>query len=270
MDTNEQTDIQREGTLIENQTIEELTQPNTETETPSESSTENNQTEETPSPEGDKTDSSEPANTQEEDNIPFHEHPRWKKREEEWNNRLEETKAQIRSEYEEKLNQSLQGFQPKEQTVPIPTWFSRLYGNDPEAWNEFESWDKQRQETIKAEAVREYESKQAQETEKVTKANQYIESQITALQSEGKQFDRNELLKVVNDFRPVTDDGNWDLRKAYDILEMQKAASVNPVKSNARKAVASATTSESQPETPKSNVQTNISLRGKGWTDLLD
>lgn len=211
-------------------------QDNQETETPVTPPVETKPEEESPA--SSEAGTAEADNTQSESKIPFHQHPRWIERE----NELKELRS-----FKDKAEPVLSSLtaQPT-QTAPIPTWFKGIYGEDQAAWADYQSYHRSEREQIKAETIAELQAKAAKEQETVTAAQKQMDDALASLEAEGKKFDRNELIKVVSDYKPIDDAGNWDFKKAYEILELQRKA--NSQKSTARKELAASTTSESKGE----------------------
>lgn len=222
---------------------EETQAQTTENETPSESQTENQQEVETQSDEGE--------NTRNEKDVPFHEHPRWKEREESWQKRFNEME-QRHQEMLAKLLQNKTEEQPKK--VEIPVWF---VGGEEE-WNDY----KQSQEAIEARAVeRAYKKIQeerekemqakAQEEKMIKEANEYFQKNVEELKKDpqlnptGEDLDANKLLKYTMDNYFLDEKGRWDYKKAYKYMKLEEGS----VKNNAnRKTVAGATTSDNKGE----------------------
>jgi len=213
--------------------LDDIAEPdNQEKETPETPPVEENQTENAPSSQG----APQADNTENANNVPWHKDPRWV----EW----QEEKQEL-LKFKDEVMPKLEALTPQEQ-VQVPSWF----GNDEAAWKEYQLHEAQRDERIKHEALREYESKQTAAAQQVQKANEYVENQLGSLESQGRKFDRNELLKVVSDYRPITADGQWDFERAYEILEMKKLKESNPEKLQAKRDVAALTNSSSTGEPP--------------------
>jgi hypothetical protein len=233
-----------------------------EKETPSDSPAEDKPTDDTvtepadtqPS-EGETPSTEETQNTPDEPKKPFHEDPAIQ---EYLQRQLDVRDSKNREEIRKEIEQSLLSKFPPQETN-IPSWF----GGDEQQWRAYQADQQRLVDTAKAEALLEIENRSKAEQERVAQANSYIDSQLAALQSEGKKFDRNELLKIVTDFRPVNESGNWDFRKAYEIYELKQAK--DPEKSKARKALASTTTSNPKAETTTPNVLTYDEIKKKGW-----
>lgn len=191
--------------------------------------------------------------------VPFHEHPRWKQRENEWQSKLDS----MRTEYDDKLNKFAEATKPHEDPT-IPQWF----GGDKTQWTDFQGYLGTLKGEAKADAIREIKGEQEAEQAKLKAANDYIENEIVRLNADGKEFDRNELLKVVNDFRPVNEQGYWDFDKAYDILQMKKSANqIPPPDPLIRKQAGAIDKSSSKTDSSKKDFMTNEDFRkgGRPW-----
>lgn len=251
-------DVKKEGS-------DPFAQFDKETETPTESQPVKEQDKEEPN-QGDapKEEAIDiPKDNTEDDNTPFH--IRWQKREEklkaDFDQKFEEYKRDLEKTVEEKTA-------PKD--ITIPEWFTELYGDNQVAWEKYEAREKSREEEIEKRVFEKYESKQKEQKEEVNKWEKWVDDQVTVLQSEGKKFDRNELIKTVLDFRPTDEQNNFDFRKGYEIMEALKAKSdpVNKEASIARKQIADTTTKNKGNEKPIRDYQTPADLRNKSWNQI--
>ncbi len=261
-------DVKQEGSDPFEQ-IEKDLEANTEKETPSESLP-------VKEPEADK-----PGEGQDtpEDNLPFHKHPRWIERENELRTLREqrEADAQAIAELATFKEETTKRFTQSEEST-IPEWFSELYGDNPIAWQKYSEHEKQKEAEIeqrffaRQEETRKQEvEKQQQENQKVVLANEWIDNEITRLESEGKKFDRNELLLIMTETRPTTADGSsFDFNAGYRTYELRHQNDVNPAKSQARKQLADTTSKSSVGERKVPDYHTPASLRNKSWNQLLD
>lgn len=189
---------------------------------------------------------------------PFHEDPAIQ---DYLNRQLEKRADKIRDEIEQSISSR---FAPKQDEQTIPAWFQRIYGDDKDAWKDYTAYEDSKLQKVKSDTIREYESRQKAEQQKVLDAQKYIDDSLASLEAKGKRFDKNELLKVVNDYRPINEAGNWDFDKAYDILELKKAKSQE--KSQARKAIAAASSSDTKAETStKKDAYTYDEVKKMGW-----
>lgn len=254
-------DIPREG---ENPFKEE------EKETPTESQPENKPEEEKPSQEGEQPKEEpkgEPAGSTPEENIPFHKHPRWielQKDREQLRERVDEL-----SRFREEVSPKLQELEEKKQ--PIPSWFQDTFGNNPDAWDKYQSYEKDLRGQIKDDIYREQEEYNRQQQESSQKWADWSTNQLQILKDEGLKFEQNELLKVLVEYKPVDDAGNLDFHKGYDILGKIKAAESvgTQSKTEAKKQIASQTMEGANTETASKDYRTPKDIRYKDWNDWV-
>lgn len=230
-------------------------------------------------PEGDKPDQGEPAadapkdNTDNEDNLPFHKHPRWIERDNELNSlkeREEERErelAELRS-FKEETERKFSHFERTEGSK-IPNWFVELYGENEAAWQAYSEHEKAQREEIKREAIAELEQRSQQAVQEEERWVKWAQDSFTKLEGKGYQFDRNELADVMVKYRPTDENNNLDFEAGYEILTLQKQKEAqDPVKSHARKAIADVATKSSTGEKTKKDYLSSHDLRGKSWNQL--
>ena len=235
-----------------------------ETETPSESQPEKEQDKEEPNQGDTKVETEKPEdNTDKEEDTPFH--IRWQKREEklkaDFEEKFEAYKREIGETIEEKIKPS---------DSSIPDWFTELYGDNQVAWEKYEQREKAREEEIEQRVLKAYETKQKEQVEESKKWEKWVDDQVAILETEGKKFDRNELIKTVIDFRPTDEQGNFDLRKGYDIMMALKGKQdeTKTQASIARKTIADTTSKKTGGDAPKKDYLTPSDLRNKTWNQL--
>jgi len=235
----------------EGEPIEEVIKPEEEeeketpTETPAEIKPEEEK--ETPAEENKET----------EEKIPFHKHPRFKSLVEEKNRykeELDELKERVESKFSE-LEES------RSQTQPIPNWFSDAFGDNPEVWEKYQSHEKEAREEIKREIREELESEQNHKAEESQKWEDWVDDQIETLKDDGLKFEKNELMKVMVDYKPTDEQGNIDFKRGYEILQMTKKK--DPEKSEARKQIADDGKPKGEPREKK--WKTPEDMKGQGW-----
>lgn len=238
----------------------------TETDNSAESSPEQNQMEQSPSSQGEAT---QVANTENEDNLPFHKHPRFKALIEE-KNKLQSTLNELLplKEEIERLKTQPVANQPARQS--IPQWFTSLYGENQDAWSAYQSHSQEERKQMMAEIKEEFKREQQREAQESQKWNNWIEEQLTGLKDEGKQFERNEFLKFMRDYSPVDAHGNYDFKKGFELYELKKQ-SESIVKNQGRKSIATATMSSRSGVEPKArDYVTPKELREKGLGAYLN
>jgi hypothetical protein len=231
---------------------------NKETDTPADSPAETKPEEAKPN-EGEST--KEPVvNTQEEEE-PFHR--RWKVREEKLKTELEE---KFQRDLELTKQELEQRYAPKGKQ-PAPQFLTDMVGDNEQVAKSFNQYERDLIEKAKFEFSQEQERKiQAQQQEE-QKWNNWIDDQVESLKEEGHQFDRNELLKTVLDYRPTDQNNNYDFKAALKILQLQKPKESNKSVA-AKKAIADTTTSGSQGESSPRDYVTAKDIRNIGWSSL--
>jgi hypothetical protein len=217
---------------------------------------------------------SQPAKVEEESKPASGELSTGHKEEEPFHKRWESHSKNLKEELEAKHQAELQTlreefetkYSPKEEpNADIPKWFSKVYGNDPELWSDYQEHEVSLVEKAKQEIVNEQENSKKEEQY----WNQWVDDQVTVLQNAGHSFDRNELLKAVMDYRPTDAEGNLDFNAALKILEIQKTKESDPVKLVARKQFADgATRSTNKGESVKKDYVSSVDIRKKNWSDL--
>lgn len=193
---------------------------------------------ETPAHQGDEGETKvEPKGTDDDKPIPFHKHPRWLAREE----RLNELEAKL-AQYEAK---------PQGDAPTPPSEFVELFGNDPQVWAKYNQFSERQKQDWKNELLSELQQQQQQQLTETRKWDLWVDNQLEELRDEGKAFKKNELLKVIGEYKPTDADGNLDFRKGYELYEKLQSLEKNPEKDNKRKQIAGATASESGAEAEK-------------------
>lgn len=180
---------------------------------------------------------------EEEEQVPFHKNPRFKQLVDEKNDlksEVVELKAQIDKLSEEK------GSQPED--VKPPKWWTNMYGDgedSEEAWKEKQLQDKAEREQLRDQIKQDLLNEQKAKEDAFKSNEQWLNDQLNELTESGAKFDKNELFAVIDEFQPTREDGKYDFKKAYRILELQKKAEITP-KANARKKLADDTSKGSE------------------------
>jgi hypothetical protein len=200
-----------------------------------------------------------------EDNLPFHKHPRFK-------NLIKENK-----ELKTMLAEINQKLSPKENTETpstdtIPNWFKSIYGDNQELYKEFSTYSNQQQQEIVAKAVetlREEMTKPQREAEQV---QQWISEKLTELHDEGEEFTDDELINVMKEYTPFGENGQLDFRKGLKLMKafatVKSKDTTDKEKSEARKKIGAMTAGGGQGTPPKSAVNMN-DIRKKSWNQLV-
>lgn len=200
----------------------------TEEETSADShSEEENQEGDTQSPDGD-------GNSQGDDKTPFHEHPRWKERESEWDKRFND--QEVRHQNDLKTIREEFGSARKENAdqVKIPVWF----GGTQEQWDAYRA-DRDQELKAAADGAIERLNKDRETTVKneekaVADATAYLRSEIAAIEQDktlnpsGAKIDEAKLLKVVLDNQLIDTQQRWNYRAGWKILNGAPAAAPKP------------------------------------------
>jgi len=101
---------------------------------------------------------------------------------------------------------------------PIPDWFTESFGENPELWGKYRTYEEQRYAAIQQAAERRTQETLKAEREEANKWEGWVKGRLDKLAASGLEFDRNRLLKVALDYAPSDDDGNIDFEKAYKLM----------------------------------------------------
>lgn len=211
-----------------------------------------------PSPDG--------ANSQDEDKLPFHKHPAWQRRDEEWNKKLDETKTEYENRITQLEAQVKPLLKPGEQ-ITVPAFFAKVYGDDPELYKEWMAEENARTQRIKDETIAEYEHRQVEAQQRVEAETKrwtdWVDTSIKSLKDKGEEFEDNELKAVAIKYKPTDEMGNIDFGLALDILKDQKSREIeqDKSKSQARKELAASTKSSSKGESKEKDYLTHDDIR---------
>ena len=206
-----------------------------------------------------------PAENKEEkeDDIPFHKHPRWIERENELNE-LRERDTQTVKEIAE-----LRALSETKSNADIPDWFTELYGENQTAWDKYSVHEARRTEEIESRIIARQQEAQNKVIEDGVKWDQWVDTEISRLEGQGKSFDRNKLIKTMLDYSPTDANNNLDFDKGLKIYEaMEGKPEVE--KSDARKQLAdnvSKATTKGEPT--KKDYMTAGDLRHRSWSNLF-
>lgn len=204
------------------------------------------------------------VNNPAEEDIPFHKHPRFKALTDE-KNQLKQTVEEMQAKLQE-LSARTQ--QTPDQEEDIPQWFSDAFGDDTKVWAAFKEYNENQIKQVEKSVEERLKSKSKEEQEAFSKWNNWIESEVDRLKDDGKQFDKNELLKVANDFRPVDEKtGYINFDKAYEILSFMKSkdSQAGKEKADIKKNIISENKSN---EPQRSSELTSKDVRYRDWRDL--
>lgn len=275
MDNEFLTSLQQEGRI--DQPAEEQKE---EKETPPESSTEKEPTENEPEPQtGDEPegegDEKKPEGEVKEGEEPavfqaFHKHPRWKALNEELG-----TLRSFRDEVSPLLPLIKKLGEPGViEDEEAPKWFSTLFGDNKQAWKEYQEYDLNQRKQLRTEILGEIQKTQESVAQSTKKQEEWLDSELTSLdeaieEEKLPKYDRNELLKIAVEFKPTDEKGNISLRKAYEIWRLQKGEKKEPPKSDEKKEIADKTMGKPKGEKEAKNYRTSHDLANKSFHDLI-
>lgn len=289
MDNKFMSNLQTEGEAFDFDSLSK--EGEEEKEAPPESAPENKPTEEpesSPEPKEEEPAQAEPK--AEEDAkafYAFHEHPRWKAREEE----LKQLREQVQSyetkfeEYEKFKTQSeplLQKLnEPKSEQAP--QWFTSLYGDNQEAWHQYQDATKAERKQIREEILNELkpdldEIRSLKEQRKVQDwANKQWEAlgkdeEVSKdLKSLGKNLDdvQGEISEVMSKYRPSDEDGNISLKASFELWKATRKQEVKPNPAVAEKKKIAAVSKPKESEGER-DYRTSADFKGKSIHDLID
>jgi hypothetical protein len=232
--------------------------------TPAESQSGNKQLGKEPSQEG--------KNTPDEQNIPFHKHPRWIKLNQ-TNKDLQAKLAEIDARLQER-EKAPATTAPQEQ---MPQWWINAYGNTPESQQAYRTYQENtnaERQRIKDDILNEIQGAQKKEVLSQEEAEGFITGEIDAMHEEGLDFETNELMKFIVDrdknHRPLLDsEGNYDLREYLEIKNsLQPKLPDNSMET--KKRIASDTlSSKTSPQESKVPVINTRTLRNGNWRDAI-
>ena len=236
----------------------------------SESSTEKET--ETPASEGVK-------NTQDDEKLPFHKHPRWKALYNENRNLRKQIEDYASTTQKELADLKAKQSQQQPQSISIPDWFNELYGDNPVAWQKFQAHDQQTRNQIKQEILGEIQQREQVAQQESLKWNTWVDEALTTLGEEiglnlaegttdSPNSTRNEILKIALDYQPTDNNGMVDLKKAYLIWKQTKGSQPSE-KTEAKKKVADIAGTRSKGEAKERGFVTPKELRNKGFRDLI-
>jgi len=236
-------DIPNEGDVIE--------EKETSIESPAEK-----KPEEKPEEKKEKEEKKEAKEVKEE--VPFHKHPRFKALVEEKNQYkkdLDDMKEYMKSEISEiKESQS--------KDTKIPKWFSEALGDNKEAWNSFQEMNKESQESIKKEIREDLKKEQGKSDDSADKWKKWVDNQIDSLQADGLEFKKEDLMKVMMEYKPTDGKGNLDFKKGYNILKLSTKKDSKKINER-KKIVSESKKTDKEPQTKK--WFTPADMVGKGW-----
>jgi len=199
-------------------------------------------------------------NTQEDSDkdIPFHKHPRWKEREDDWTGRFNEQETRHQDDLKSIREEFSKSHKGDAEDTEIPDWFG---SEDKDMWKSFDKYLNERVKDSEKRAMENIKNEKESETKATQEATDYMKSEISSIEKDENlnpdelKVDQNKLLKIVFDNKLVDTDGKWNYKAAWKILknEVPKADTTN----KDRKAIASALGSDSKAEKKAVPYKTN-------------
>lgn len=225
-----------------------------------------------------------------EEKKPFHEHPRWKEREKDWENRFEALKKEMSEASAKEINELKSKIaERKEETAElteadIPDWFN----GDLETYKKFESHQTSKMQKLvtaaakaaEENAVNRIKGESERETKAVQEATAWLESEVARLQDDpelnpsGKPINRAELFAIAQRDDLIDSKGRWNYRAAMRIYAREHKDEVeeedqNKEEKNLKKNIAALTMKkDSKGSGSQKAIASADSLKGKGWDNL--
>lgn len=211
-------------------------------------------------PEAEKAEAEEPAQNKE---VPFHKHPRWIRQQQE----KEELKAKLEA-LEQRLSQQEKPT-VKEEKKQMPESFVKLFGENEEAWNEWQRLREMDKADARAEVQKLFEEQQAEARkveEKRSQALKWAEDQFLTLSEEtGIEFtetsntERNQILDICDKYELFTPNGLPNIQAANQLREALYPKKDDAVE--AKKSIAAKTSTKTNSGAKESDVWTPAKIR---------
>lgn len=229
-----------------------------EEDTSSDSPSENNTGNEGEGSEGEGAGNDKPAET-DDDKLPFHQHPRWKQREDEWQTRFNVQEQRHQDDIKSVREEFAAARKDNAENTDVPSWF----GGTQEQWNEYIAWNDKRISSAEERALQRITEASSAESKAVKDATDFMRGEITSIEGDknlnpdGKKVDPNKLLKIVMDNDLVDSKGRWNYRAGFRMMQNQAPVQAPKPKTEDRKTIAGATTSDQRGEVKPKNFKTN-------------
>ena len=163
----------------------------------------------------------------------------------------------------------------KIESEAVPLFFSRLYGEDTEAWTLYRTYEKEQSGRLRAELREEFRNDEKRKVEEAKKSEAWLDDELQKLSDNGLKFDRNELLNIALKFSPREDDGNYSIPKAYEIWKAMNEAKaskgqISPSESRVeeKKKIADITMKKGNANEEKRDYKTSADFKGKSFADI--
>lgn len=240
-----------------------------ENENSADSPADSNDTNQTPSPAEDNN-KAEDKNDSEQKDRGLADDPRWQEREDDWKKRYNEQEerqteemSDLRKELEDKYAPK-----PKAEDSDIPEWS----GMDAENWKKYQKYQKEREDFIRKETRDEINSKSDEERKGMEEATAYANTEIDGIEKDktlnpdGKEIDRNLLMKFVLDNNLIAADQRWNYKLGFELLKARGQVPTTSKNLQERKNLAGETNSGNSADPAKPFVTTSEELRkDKPW-----
>jgi hypothetical protein len=199
-----------------------------------------------------------------EDELPFHKHPRFKALVDEKNSY--KAKLEELEKFKEETETKLKSIETKPDNSDIPIWFVEVFGENPEAWTKYQEQNNTDREALKAEMLAELKQSSTKEEESIVEGKKYIDDQIELIKEKGITFDRNALMKAMNDAPIFDKDGNLDFITKAELLELK--GKKDPEKKTIIKKKISEDGTQSGDEQKPRTYKTPEEVRGMSWNSM--
>lgn len=204
--------------------------------------------------------------------TPFHEHPRWKEREDEWTKRFNDQESRHQDELQKIREEFGLARKNNAENTDIPSWF----GGTQEQWDEYRKWEDERLEKAQTQAIEKIKSEKTAEEKAIKEATDFMNSEISFIESdktinpEGLKVDPNKLLKFVLEnhekYNLIDHQNRWNYRSAWLIMRSLTPKTETKPNTEERKKIAGALDSDSKPEKKPAPYKTNEDFRrNKPW-----
>lgn len=216
----------------------------------------------------------------------FHEHPRWKAREEELKELREQNEKLL--EFQQRAEPLLSKYEERETVKQKPQWFLNLFGDDENAWNQYQESSKQEKENLKKEILNELKpyteiaekSKKQKELEDWASKEWQSLAKDTEVQKDLKlkglklEQIQGDISKVMSKYLPTDEKtGNVSIRKSYELwkdIYKPVSSKTNSAILDEKKKIAGKTISKTkESEGEKRDYRTSADFRGKSFADLI-
>jgi len=208
--------------------------------------------------------SQEGANTPDEEDVPFHKHPRWKEREDEWNSKLEGIQSQHAKEMEDLKNfiQTSRAQSPGAE-IKVPDKFTHLFGENPELYHSFNDLVAEQATAIITKREQERIAEEEKQRQYVQELAKRYDAEIDQLKTQ-HDFDVNEFKQYMIENQICNANGDYNFQVGIKAFMAEK----EPVKKPSRRELAgslspSATTVKSSP-----NIWTPETAKRLDWNRL--